>query len=397
MPEASSTGGTHGARLWLTLAVLVMAVPAGAQSPETLPSPDRNPARGILPNSATEHPLETLPNDPWQQSGSAEVDSRILAARAHCAELLQNIVLDYEPLPPIKGRACGAKAPILVKSVGANPAIVISPPARMNCTLAVALHAWLKDTVQPTAAAFGSSVVKVRNALSYECRRRYGGTNTKISEHAVANAVDISGFVLASGQLVTVLKGWPLGAGNAALPVPPTMPLVNPRRLEALVAARPAGSDEATGAILVASSPQTMTSTLAAVTNMKPGIFTGLNRPSAARLTHSALLQSSLPAHRSEWRERPMAPFHCPLPSLENEFSAQVADPVIEDQKMDAVSPAQLLNRNLEPQEAGAFVRSIHADACKVFETVLGPKANASHRDHFHLDMKKRRYVKICE
>jgi len=42
-------------------------------------------------------------------------------------------------------------------------------------------------------------------------------------------------------------------------------------------------------------------------------------------------------------------------------------------------------------------VRGIHADGCKTFETVLGPNANVAHRNHFHLDMKKRRYVKICE
>nr|WP_244505655.1 extensin family protein [Methyloceanibacter stevinii] len=39
----------------------------------------------------------------------------------------------------------------------------------------------------------------------------------------------------------------------------------------------------------------------------------------------------------------------------------------------------------------------MHGDACKVFWTVLGPEANAAHRDHFHLDMRKRRYVRICQ
>ena len=33
----------------------------------------------------------------------------------------------------------------------------------------------------------------------------------------------------------------------------------------------------------------------------------------------------------------------------------------------------------------------------RAFETVLGPDANEAHKNHFHLDMKKRRYVKICE
>ena len=34
-----------------------------------------------------------------------------------------------------------------------------------------------------------------------------------------------------------------------------------------------------------------------------------------------------------------------------------------------------------------AFLRDLHAGACRTFEIVLGPDANADHRDHFHFDM----------
>ena len=34
----------------------------------------------------------------------------------------------------------------------------------------------------------------------------------------------------------------------------------------------------------------------------------------------------------------------------------------------------------------GAFLREVHAGACRVFDSVLGPEYNAAHRDHFHLD-----------
>lgn len=33
-----------------------------------------------------------------------------------------------------------------------------------------------------------------------------------------------------------------------------------------------------------------------------------------------------------------------------------------------------------------AFLREVHAGACGLFATVLGPAYNAAHRDHFHLD-----------
>jgi hypothetical protein len=33
------------------------------------------------------------------------------------------------------------------------------------------------------------------------------------------------------------------------------------------------------------------------------------------------------------------------------------------------------------------FLRAVHAGACNVFTTVLGPNYDANHRDHFHLDL----------
>ena len=34
-----------------------------------------------------------------------------------------------------------------------------------------------------------------------------------------------------------------------------------------------------------------------------------------------------------------------------------------------------------------AFLRAVHAGACREFTTILGPEADAFHQDHFHLDL----------
>jgi hypothetical protein len=44
-----------------------------------------------------------------------------------------------------------------------------------------------------------------------------------------------------------------------------------------------------------------------------------------------------------------------------------------------------------EPDPKTEFVIFLHDDACRRFGTVLGPDANEAHKNHFHLDMKKRR------
>lgn len=48
------------------------------------------------------------------------------------------------------------------------------------------------------------------------------------------------------------------------------------------------------------------------------------------------------------------------------------------------------------PSSERAFLERIHKDACGMFGTVLGPDANAAHRDHLHLDLAKRRRTAYC-
>jgi hypothetical protein len=105
----------------------------------------------------------------------------------------------------------------------------MDPPATVTCVLARALSTWLAKTVRPKAEALlGSPVVKLHNASSYACRNRYASAFQPLSEHALANALDIPEFVLASGERITVLDYWPKG------PFTPPLPLPNPVRIAAL-------------------------------------------------------------------------------------------------------------------------------------------------------------------
>src|SRR4029077_7576888 len=147
---------------------------------------------------------------PSQMATIPWTDAEIAEARAKCTEALSSLTLEYEPLPPIKEGLCGAPGPILLKSLGQEPEVALDPPATVTCTLAKALSTWLNESVQPQAKAlFSSQVVKLQNATSYNCRNRYGSAYQPLSEHALANALDVSEFVLASGEHITVLDSWP--------------------------------------------------------------------------------------------------------------------------------------------------------------------------------------------
>ena len=109
----------------------------------------------------------------------------------------------------------------MLKSLRSDTKVEIDPPATVTCALAKALSTWLNETVQPEAEALLSSpVVKLHKATSYTCRNYYGSAYQPLSEHALANALDVSEFVLASGEHITVLDSWPKVVSTPPAPVP---------------------------------------------------------------------------------------------------------------------------------------------------------------------------------
>jgi hypothetical protein len=71
-----------------------------------------------------------------------------------------------------------------------------------------AIHRWLETTVQPAAReAFGSPVARIIGS-SYSCRTVYSRSDTQLSQHAFANAIDLPVLMLANGRRVDIAEGW---------------------------------------------------------------------------------------------------------------------------------------------------------------------------------------------
>ena len=82
-------------------------------------------------------------------------------------------------------------------------------PLTMSCPVAAALETWVITVVVPAAyQIYGQPVVELKSFGTYNCRTRNNRAGARLSEHAFANAIDISGFVLADGRTVSVLKDW---------------------------------------------------------------------------------------------------------------------------------------------------------------------------------------------
>ena len=84
----------------------------------------------------------------------------------------------------------------------------LSSPALLTCRMTKLLADYLDESVQPAAQEmFGHDVVRIVHVGTYNCRPMRGHKRL-LSEHAFANAIDVTGFVLADGTAISALKDW---------------------------------------------------------------------------------------------------------------------------------------------------------------------------------------------
>ena len=129
---------------------------------------------------------------------------------AQCSRLLTDIGNADVPAPMISaGLSCGYEDGMRLMPDRPS-SIRFQPPAPVtSCAMAAGLALWERDIVQPAAIdRFGSPVVRLHHAGSYSCRRLYGRAEGGYSEHATANAFDVTGFTLADGRTISVLHDW---------------------------------------------------------------------------------------------------------------------------------------------------------------------------------------------
>jgi len=158
-----------------------------------------------LPNVSDFWPLELSKPGGWlldRQLVDLREDPALCGRVLRAPEIEASAVPDATPHP-----GCGWKTAVAISKV-AHARLAVRP---VTCELAAALALWMQHVVQPAASAkLGSRVTAVEHLGSYSCRNIRGSPAfaNHPSEHASANAVDVSGFRLADGRHVTVLGDW---------------------------------------------------------------------------------------------------------------------------------------------------------------------------------------------
>lgn len=141
----------------------------------------------------------TLPNS-WTPPDRSDT-------RACLADLDRDRI-DYRVLPDQSfGGGCQISGAVQLIDIG----VPVTGLKAMRCGLAEAFSGWVRHAVAPAARQIlRSDLVRVETFGTYACRNVIGNSysSNRLSGHAIANAVDVSGFVLDDGRRVTVLNGW---------------------------------------------------------------------------------------------------------------------------------------------------------------------------------------------
>jgi hypothetical protein len=137
---------------------------------------------------------------PWRAQAEATCFARQMVK-------LSSVIVEADEVDG-KG-SCGLDRPLRVSALADGSVQIGGRPLTMSCPVTAALERWVRESVQPAALQmYGVPVVEIRSMGTYNCRTRNNRAGARLSEHAFANAIDVSGFLLADGTTVSVLKDW---------------------------------------------------------------------------------------------------------------------------------------------------------------------------------------------
>lgn len=128
-----------------------------------------------------------------------------VATSAQCLAALDAHGIAYRPveLSPADGR-CRVDTAVKVSRID----VALNQPATMSCALASRIDDFERGVLQRVAVDdLGKYVNRIDHLGAYACRR-IAGIRGRLSEHAFGLAIDISGFRLTDGTVISVEHDW---------------------------------------------------------------------------------------------------------------------------------------------------------------------------------------------
>jgi len=128
-----------------------------------------------------------------------------VVSSGQCLAALDAHAISYRPveLSPPDAR-CHVDAAVKISRID----VALNQPATMSCALAARIDDFERAVIQRIAVDdLGKYVSRIDHLGAYSCRNT-SGNHGRLSEHALGLAIDISGFRLADGTVVSVEHDW---------------------------------------------------------------------------------------------------------------------------------------------------------------------------------------------
>jgi hypothetical protein len=203
-PEASSTPASPpGDSQSVPLPQPRPAEPAAESTPQSQGAPTAPPGENAAPPPASAPSSASTGNEPAGQSHAPRV------FQTACPAVVMGEV-EAEAKPPIEEQQCVARSPLTLTGVMVNGhEVAIQGGVTSDCAMASMLPVWLGQVDGYLWSRLNTRLKSISVGTSFMCRdRRTGEPNDTLSEHAFADAMDVTSFTLQNGKTISVSSNW---------------------------------------------------------------------------------------------------------------------------------------------------------------------------------------------
>ncbi|HEX8416663.1 MAG TPA: extensin family protein [Methylobacterium sp.] len=183
----------------LTLGAEAQERPTAPSAATPLPTPPQRPDE-LKPQQpeapkapdAVAAEMPQPPPRPPELSGEAALPVTVPAPDdLACRRRLERLGATFETLPPIANGQCGAAKPLKVTALAG---IALPTPVILVCGAAEAMARWAVEVQVAAERDLGHPLASLSIGTSYECRGQNHDRDARLSEHAVANGIDVMGY-----------------------------------------------------------------------------------------------------------------------------------------------------------------------------------------------------------
>jgi hypothetical protein len=171
------------------------------------------PQAAILPIPRPDpSPSVNLPKAETAVLQTPKLPSPQTPSKAPCTDLLTENIAEFQLSSSVSGETgnafCGDEAPVRMTAVKLRDGnlVQLAPAVLSRCEMALEFARWVRDDLSEAARLAGTALRRINIASSYSCRPINNVMGQRMSEHGLANAVDIGSVALANGKTFPIFS-----------------------------------------------------------------------------------------------------------------------------------------------------------------------------------------------